>query len=81
MMIRETSDAGVPVVASAPDGPHAAAYIEIARNVWAALVEGAEARGQPLGSGWREYARRRVAVAICVRLSQRSPIDDQCHRW
>jgi ATP-binding protein involved in chromosome partitioning len=40
--IRETSDDGRPVVASLPDGPHAAAYIEIARNVWAALVEGAE---------------------------------------
>ena len=34
MQIRETSDAGEPVVVSHPDGPHAHAYGEIARAVW-----------------------------------------------
>ncbi|TPW32466.1 Mrp/NBP35 family ATP-binding protein [Martelella alba] len=33
MDIRETSDAGSPVVASAPDGPHAKAYMAIAGKV------------------------------------------------
>ncbi|WP_176084990.1 Mrp/NBP35 family ATP-binding protein [Martelella sp. HB161492] len=33
MDIRETSDAGTPVVASAPDGPHAKAYMAIAEKV------------------------------------------------
>ena len=33
MDIRETSDAGAPVVATAPDGPHAAAFREIAARV------------------------------------------------
>jgi ATP-binding protein involved in chromosome partitioning len=33
MAIRETSDAGRPVVATAPDGPHAAAYRAIAAKV------------------------------------------------
>src|SRR5213078_3284374 len=33
MAIRETSDAGRPVVATDPDGPHAKAYREIARRV------------------------------------------------
>jgi ATP-binding protein involved in chromosome partitioning len=34
MEIRETSDAGTPVVVSAPDGPSALAYREIAKRVW-----------------------------------------------
>jgi ATP-binding protein involved in chromosome partitioning len=33
MTIREKSDAGLPVVATEPDGPHAAAYCSIAANV------------------------------------------------
>jgi ATP-binding protein involved in chromosome partitioning len=33
MDIRETSDAGRPVVATAPDGPHARIYREIAARV------------------------------------------------
>ncbi|MCO6186939.1 Mrp/NBP35 family ATP-binding protein [Rhizobium sp. L1K21] len=37
MAIRETSDAGTPVVASAPDGVHAKAYRTIAENVWNAI--------------------------------------------
>jgi len=35
--IRETSDSGRPVVATAPRGPHAAVYRDIAAKVWAAL--------------------------------------------
>jgi ATP-binding protein involved in chromosome partitioning len=37
IVIRETSDGGVPVVAGAPEGPHAAAYLAIAERVSAAL--------------------------------------------
>ncbi|MBV8837799.1 MAG: sodium:proton antiporter, partial [Alphaproteobacteria bacterium] len=33
MAIRETSDAGRPVVATEPDGPHAKTYREIAARV------------------------------------------------
>ena len=44
--IRTNSDAGTPVMASAPDGPHAAVYREIARQVGAAL-EGAAAGDGP----------------------------------
>ena len=32
--IRQSGDEGVPVVAADPDGPHAAAYMDIARRVW-----------------------------------------------
>ena len=39
MPIRETSDAGRPVVATAPDGPHAKVYLEIAAKVRARLEE------------------------------------------
>ncbi|WP_422644875.1 Mrp/NBP35 family ATP-binding protein, partial [Zavarzinia sp.] len=37
MAIRETSDAGRPIVATAPDSPQAAAYLELARKVLARL--------------------------------------------
>ena len=37
MAIRETSDGGTPIVASKPDGAHAAAYLAIARKVAARL--------------------------------------------
>jgi ATP-binding protein involved in chromosome partitioning len=33
--IRETSDAGTPVMATDPNGPHAAAYRTIAQRAWA----------------------------------------------
>ena len=33
MTIRETSDAGTPVVVSAPDGPHAKVYRDIAARI------------------------------------------------
>ncbi|MGJ8571185.1 MAG: Mrp/NBP35 family ATP-binding protein [Hoeflea sp.] len=39
MPIRETSDAGRPVVATAADGPHAKVYLEIAAKVRARLEE------------------------------------------
>jgi ATP-binding protein involved in chromosome partitioning len=40
MAIRENSDAGRPVVAVDPDGPHAQAFKAIAARVWAGLAEG-----------------------------------------
>jgi ATP-binding protein involved in chromosome partitioning len=43
MTIREKSDAGLPVVATEPDGPHAKIYREIAARVLAQLKGGAEA--------------------------------------
>jgi ATP-binding protein involved in chromosome partitioning len=46
MSIRETSDAGLPVVATQPDSPHARAYRAIAENVHAQL-SGAPARAAP----------------------------------
>ncbi len=39
MTIRETSDAGAPVVVSAPDGAAAKAYRDIAQKVWERLQE------------------------------------------
>ena len=45
MPIRETSDGGRPIVASQPDGPHAAAYMMIARQLQASL--GGERRAAP----------------------------------
>ena len=39
MDIRLNSDAGTPVVVEAPDGPHAAIYNEIARQIAAAIAE------------------------------------------
>lgn len=47
MTIRETSDAGRPVVVSEPEGPHAAAYRAIAEAIAARLVAGAAARQAP----------------------------------
>ncbi len=41
MSIRETSDAGAPVVATAPESPQAQAYIDIARKAWANVSAGA----------------------------------------
>jgi ATP-binding protein involved in chromosome partitioning len=43
MTIREKSDAGLPVVATEPDGPHAKIYRDIAGRVLAQLKGGAEA--------------------------------------
>ena len=47
MAIRETSDSGRPVVATAPHGPHAAAYLDIARGVAEWLAGGRHARAAP----------------------------------
>ena len=49
MDIRETSDAGTPVVVSNPEGTAARTYREIATRVWQELqaVQGAGARGAP----------------------------------
>ena len=43
MAIREKSDAGLPVVATEPDGPHAKIYRDIAAKVWEEVKKGAGA--------------------------------------
>ncbi len=45
--VRERSDAGLPVVATAPDGPEAATYRSMASRVWSALSEGTVDRRAP----------------------------------
>jgi ATP-binding protein involved in chromosome partitioning len=45
--IRETSDAGLPVVATKPDSPHAAIYRAIAKRVHAGLVSKEATRAAP----------------------------------
>ncbi|TDR93177.1 Mrp/NBP35 family ATP-binding protein [Enterovirga rhinocerotis] len=47
MAIRETSDSGRPVVAVAPEGPHAASYRAIADRVWERITGGAVSRPAP----------------------------------
>jgi ATP-binding protein involved in chromosome partitioning len=47
MSIRETSDAGLPIVASQPDGPYATAYRSIAANVRSQIDSGAAAKSAP----------------------------------
>jgi ATP-binding protein involved in chromosome partitioning len=47
MSIRETSDAGLPIVATQPDSPHAAAYRAIAANVRDQLGAGGTAKAAP----------------------------------
>jgi ATP-binding protein involved in chromosome partitioning len=47
MVIRENSDAGLPIVATQPDGPHAAAYRVIAENVRTAMAGGGAAKPAP----------------------------------
>ena len=47
MNIRATSDEGRPIVATDPDGPHAQIYKDMARQVWAAVSQGAGARAAP----------------------------------
>ncbi|HUG63196.1 MAG TPA: iron-sulfur cluster carrier protein ApbC, partial [Methylomirabilota bacterium] len=47
LKIRETSDAGLPVVATEPDGPHAAVYRAVAERVWDSLSGGAARRRPP----------------------------------
>jgi ATP-binding protein involved in chromosome partitioning len=47
MTIRELSDAGRPVVATDPEGPHARIYRDMAKQVWATLSGGGAARAAP----------------------------------
>lgn len=47
MDIRETSDLGTPVTATAPDSPHAGLYRAIAERCWIALESGAGAKAAP----------------------------------
>jgi ATP-binding protein involved in chromosome partitioning len=47
MAIRETSDAGTPIVVAEPDGPSAAAYREIAARAWEGVTAGAGRRQPP----------------------------------
>jgi ATP-binding protein involved in chromosome partitioning len=47
MEIRETSDAGTPVVVSNPEGPQAQAYREIAARVWDQLAAAKGGRAAP----------------------------------
>jgi ATP-binding protein involved in chromosome partitioning len=47
MSIRETSDSGLPIVATKPDSPHAQAYRTIAANVRDQLGSGAAAKPAP----------------------------------
>ena len=44
MDIREKSDAGLPVVATEPDGPHAAIYKAIAAKIWTGIDGGPSGR-------------------------------------
>ncbi|MGE0847290.1 MAG: P-loop NTPase, partial [Flavobacteriaceae bacterium] len=46
MDIRETSDAGRPVVVSDPDGAHAKIFRDIAEKVWAEIGRAAELAGK-----------------------------------
>jgi ATP-binding protein involved in chromosome partitioning len=45
--IGERSDAGKPIVATAPDSPHALIYKEIAARLWAQLDRSSGARTAP----------------------------------
>ncbi len=47
MTIREKSDAGLPVVVSEPEGPHAKAYRAIAEKVWSTLASGGVRKAGP----------------------------------
>jgi ATP-binding protein involved in chromosome partitioning len=47
MTIREKSDAGLPVVATEPDGEHAKIYLDIAARVWAQIKGGAGGKAAP----------------------------------
>ncbi len=47
MSIRETSDAGTPIVAKAPGSPEARAFIALAERVRDKLAEGGDARPAP----------------------------------
>ena len=45
--LRQRSDAGLPVVATDPQSPHTAIYIDIARQVWVTISRGAGLKPPP----------------------------------
>jgi ATP-binding protein involved in chromosome partitioning len=45
--LRERSDSGKPVVATAPDTPRARLYVDIARTVWTAVERGGQIKATP----------------------------------
>ena len=45
MVIRETSDGGMPIVVSDPENAHAQAYMAIARRLWEKLTQDQDAGG------------------------------------
>src|SRR5438445_12155008 len=47
LAIRETSDAGRPIVAIEPESVHARHYIDIARSLWTTVTSGAASRPPP----------------------------------
>jgi ATP-binding protein involved in chromosome partitioning len=47
MAIRETSDAGTPIVVTEPDGPHARVYREIATRAWEGVTSSVGRRAPP----------------------------------
>jgi ATP-binding protein involved in chromosome partitioning len=47
LTIRETSDAGRPIVAIEPESVHAKRYVEIARNIWTTVTSGMASRPPP----------------------------------
>jgi ATP-binding protein involved in chromosome partitioning len=50
LKIRVTSDAGTPIVAAEPDGPHTPAYVDIARRLWE-TVQAAQRRAPTISIG------------------------------
>ncbi|MBL8630178.1 MAG: iron-sulfur cluster carrier protein ApbC [Rhodospirillaceae bacterium] len=51
LKIRETSDGGTPIVASEPSSPHAKAYLEIAKKIWAKLDHGPQKAAPKISLG------------------------------
>ena len=73
MEIRETSDAGTPVVVSKPDGPEAKIYRDIAAKVWDRVERGARLGGSRagyrvrVGTGASDAGRLRPAHLLVER--------------
>ena len=47
IQIRETSDSGRPIVASAPQSPHSAVYRDIAAKIWTQMTDAGQQRAAP----------------------------------
>ena len=77
MTIRETSDAGRPIVASDPDSPHAKAYLAIARQVLAGLT--GATRAAPRSSSSRRKAPGHHAAGPARRFRE-GPVSSQAHQ-